>query len=71
MGNSFWILVWDGWGCGLDMINARLHAVYDPVKMITRNSFAYLSEADIKKQLVDMEIDKKYGTRYKIIRSGL
>lgn len=25
MGKGYWILVWDGFGCGLNMVNPRLH----------------------------------------------
>lgn len=25
MGQGFWVLVWDDWGLGLNMINPRLH----------------------------------------------
>ncbi len=35
MGQCFWILVWDGWGVGLNMINPRL--------LIDENGFNYFS----------------------------
>ena len=25
MGEGYWILLWDGWGAGLTMLNPRLH----------------------------------------------
>jgi hypothetical protein len=29
MGNGYWILIWDDFGCGLDLINPRLFTVGD------------------------------------------
>ena len=26
MGEGYWILLWDGWGAGLVMLNPRLHS---------------------------------------------
>ena len=47
MGQSFWILVFDGYGCGLDMIAPRLFELYDREKVNRHNSFSYETEADI------------------------
>lgn len=37
MGRGYWILVWDGFGCGLNMIGARMYQEYDPKTMIIWN----------------------------------
>jgi hypothetical protein len=47
MGNAFWILVFDGYGLGLDLISPRLFELYDEKKMIRRNSFSYREREEI------------------------
>lgn len=68
MGTSFWILVWDGWGCGLDMLSPRLHYHYDRERVFMRNSFDYQNQADIDAWLEKMEIETLYGDFFKVIK---
>ena len=67
MGNCYWILLWDGWGVGLVMINPRLHVEGKDIYGNPMNSFsddAELGDINIL-ETHDLE-NQKY---YKIIRS--
>jgi hypothetical protein len=67
MGKSFWILIWNGWGCGLNMIQPRLFEIYDQKSCITFNSFSYQTEKDIDEFVKKNELEERYGNFYKII----
>lgn len=65
MGKSFYILLWDGFGIGLDMISPRLYEFYH--KLQRRNSFPYETEDDIKKFLEEHQIAKRFD-HWKVIK---
>ncbi len=46
MGKGFWVLIWDGWGTGLNMINPRLYTDDEG-----NNWFPYEDEIDKKDKL--------------------
>jgi hypothetical protein len=59
MGQCFWILVWDGWGVGLHMINPRLLTDGNGF-----NYFSYNSEIEKYKLLGELLDGLEY---YKVI----
>lgn len=62
MGDGYWILVWDRFGSGLNMVNPRLHTEGE------RNWWS--CEADTPEvEIVDKhKLDERYPDCYKIIR---
>lgn len=68
MGKVFWILVWDDYGCGLDLVNPRILTIYDGSSLRMHNSFSYETEEDIENFLEQHRIPQKYGHYYRIIR---
>lgn len=61
MGKGFWILVWDDWGSGLNMINPRLYTRGD------RNWWPYQIEAERDSLIQEFGIEAEYGDFYRII----
>jgi hypothetical protein len=66
MGDTFWILIWDGYGCGLDLIMPRLYEVYDQERVHKSNSFPYRTESDIEDFLKAHRIRKRFE-HFKVI----
>lgn len=61
MGQGFWVLVWDDFGLGLNMINPRLHIDQEGHNWFTYND-------NNKQEVIDsMELDDKYGSYWKIV----
>lgn len=68
VGNCFWVLVFDGYGCGLDLISPRMFEIYDAQRVFRYNSFSYTSEQDIDDFIAKHKLLEKYGHHFKIIR---
>jgi hypothetical protein len=67
MGQGFWVLIWDSWGSGLNMINPRLYTNEEG-----NNWFSYNGEDD-REAKVQAIVDKcclELHCKYKFIWSN-
>jgi hypothetical protein len=64
---GFYILVWDGWGLGLNMLNPRLLDYYDEVTCRTYNEFKGETEEQIDFELKHHKIKERFGEYYTVI----
>lgn len=62
MGNGFWILVSDGYGVGLNLINPRLHHDENG-----NNWWAAETEKDLERKISEMKIIEKYGDNWRVV----
>ncbi len=72
MGNSYAILIWDGWGAGLVRINPRLHTDGVDTHGYSRNSCPCSYDPDAEQLLRDrgLLVDGQHQDKYGHIPGG-
>lgn len=66
MGQCYWILLWDEWGIGLNMINPRLETWYNDTGVREQNCFR------LEDGMTDEDIIEKHrleGKHYRIFKT--
>ncbi len=66
MGNGYWIIVWDSWGSGLNMVNPRMHTEINMLNK-TDNWFSDNGNMTDEEIIAKHQLDKKYN-HFRIIR---
>ena len=62
MGNGFWILVWDGFGSGLNLINPRLHTD-------SRGNNWFVCNNRNQQEVIDsLNLNEKYGSHWTVVK---
>ena len=66
MPNGYWVLVWDGYGSGLVLCNARLHSEGLDIYGNPRNWWPCAEETTAEEIAEKLRLDELYG-HYRII----